>query len=153
MTPAQRVGNIANLTIFLGILYSLLNVAALLGRTTLATRGFGGMGLCVALGIIALGYGIRQGMMSSLYTALGLFTLFTVYSIMQVQTDTNSIHIFRFILSGWVTIKLFRSVSALKTLQDTGSTPVQSSRYGDFFLRRGEIKSEAAKPSSGQCED
>ena len=148
MTPEQQVGNAANLTIFLGILYSFLNVAALLGRTSLAARGFGVVGLGVALAIIVLGYGIRQGAMGSLYAATGLFALFTAYSLMQLQAHANSLYIFRLILSGWVMIKLFRAIPAMKTLHETHSKPVQSSRYGDFFLRRGK-KSDIEDSSSG----
>ena len=57
-TPAQRLGRTANLVIFLGILYALLHLLAVLGLL----RGYRlpGLGLVIALGILGLGYGIRH---------------------------------------------------------------------------------------------
>lgn len=136
MTPEQRVGRIANLTIFLGILYSSLNLAGLMGSPPMTTRGFGLVGLIIALVIIGLGYGIRFGHLGSLYAATCLFILLTGYALFQLIAAPSVAFSIRFVFSLLALYGLCRSVPAMHTLKETGSMPVQSSRYGDFFLRR-----------------
>ncbi len=137
MTPEQRVGRIANLTIFLGILYSCLNLAALLGSVSMGARGFGLVGLLPALAVVGLGYGIRFGSLGSLYATTCLFILFAGYSLFQLIAVPDVLLFIRFALSALALYGLCRSVPAMHTLKATGSMPIQSSRYGDFFLRRG----------------
>jgi hypothetical protein len=137
MTPEQRVGRTANLMIFLGILYTLLSLAALLGSAAMRARGFGLTGLIVALAVIGLGYGIRYGSVACLYAATGLFVGFTGYVLVRLIPAPGVFPALRLALSGLALYGLGRSIPAMRTLKQTGSTPVQSSRYGDFFLRRG----------------
>jgi hypothetical protein len=137
MTPEQRVGRIANLMVFLGILYTLLSLAALLGSAALRARGLGLTGLIVALAVIGLGYGIRYGSVACLYAATGLFVGFTGYALVRLVPAPGVFPTLRLGLSGLALYGLGRSIPAMRTLKQTGSTPVQSSRYGDFFLRRG----------------
>jgi hypothetical protein len=137
MTPEQRVGRIANLMIFLGILYTLLSLAALLGSAALRARGLGLTGLIVALAVIGLGYGIRYCSIACLYAATGLFVGFTGYALVRLVPAPGVFPALRLGLSGLALYGLGRSIPAMRTLKQTGSIPVQSSRYGDFFLRRG----------------
>ena len=136
MTPEQHAGKTANLIIFLGILYSALNLVALLGNTALARRGYGLPGLGIALVILGLGYGIRYGSMACLYTATGLFGLLAGASLVLCAWHRVWYLALRAILSGWAWFVLWRTVPAMRVLRQTGSTPVKTSRYGEFFLRR-----------------
>ena len=136
MTPEQRVGRIANLMIFLGILYTLLSLAALFGSVAMRARGFGSTGLIVALAVIGLGYGIRYGSSACLYAATGLFVGFTGYALVRLVPAPGAFPALRLALSGLALYGLGRSIPAMRTLKQTGSAPVQSSRYGNFFLRR-----------------
>jgi hypothetical protein len=137
MTPEQRVGRTANLMIFLGILYTVLSLAALLGSAAMRARGFGLTGLIGALVVIGLGYGIRYGSAACLYAATGLFVGFTSYALVRLIAAPGVFPALRLALSGLALYGLGRSIPAMRTLKQTGSPPVQSSRYGDFFLRRG----------------
>ncbi|MDH3600261.1 MAG: hypothetical protein OEU26_11545 [Candidatus Tectomicrobia bacterium] len=136
MTPEQRVGRIANLMIFLGILYTLLSLAALLGSAAVRARGFGVTGLIVALAVIGLGYGIRYGSVACLYTATGIFVWVTGYALVRLVPAPGVFPALRLGLSGLALYGLCFSIPAMRMLKQTGSAPIQSSRYGDFFLRR-----------------
>ncbi|HEY7712832.1 MAG TPA: hypothetical protein VIG57_22690 [Candidatus Entotheonella sp.] len=137
MTPEHRVGRMANLVIFLGILYTVLSLAALLGSAAMRARGFGLTSLLVALVVIGLGYGIRYGSVACLYAAMGLFVGFTGYALVRLVPAPGVFPALRLALSGWALYGLGRAIPAMRTLKQMGSIPVQSSRYGDFFLRRG----------------
>ncbi len=136
MTPEKRVGNTANWVIFLGILYTIHHLVALLGPSVLAARGFGGFGLMAALAVIGLGYGIRYSSIACLYAATGVFAVFTGYTLWRELTHPSLFHTFRFALSGWALYRLCRSTPAMHILQRTYTVPVRTSRYGEFFLRR-----------------
>jgi hypothetical protein len=136
MTPAYRVGKTANLMIFLGILYSLLHLLALLGNVALAARSYGELGLGVALGVIALGYGIRYGSVGCLYIATGVFALLTVSSLYRAVSQIALSQSVRLLLSGWGLYSLCRSIPAMHFLKQTHAVPIRTSRYGTFFLRR-----------------
>jgi len=138
MTPEHRVGRMANLMIFLGILYTVLSLAALLGSAAMRARGFGLTGLIVALAVIGLGYGIRYGSVACLYAATGLFVGFTGYALVRLVLAPGVFPALRLALSGLALYGLGRAIPAMRTLKQTGSIPIQSSRYGDFFLRCGQ---------------
>jgi len=135
MTPASRVGKTANLMIFLGILYSLLHLLAWLGSVALAARGYGGVGVAVALGVIALGYGIRYGSTACLYAATGVFTLYTARGLYSAISQTTLYYGVRVLLNGWALYRLGRAIPAMSVLHQTHTVPLRISRYGAFFRR------------------
>jgi hypothetical protein len=137
MTPAQRVGKMANLVIFLGILYTVLHLVALCGSAGLAARGYGWSGLPVALGIIGLGYGIRYSSAVCLYTATGVFALLTGFNGSRLFSHLMFGQAVRLLLSAWTLYGLCRALPAMSILKKTHAVPVRTSRYGDLFLRRG----------------
>jgi hypothetical protein len=136
MTPEQRVGRMANLVIFLGILYTLLSLAALFGNTAMRARGLGFTGLIVALAVIGLGYGIRYGSVPCLYAATSLFVLFTGAALVRLVLAPGIFPVIRLVFSVFALYGLCRSIPAMQMLKQVGSAPMQSSRYGDFFLCR-----------------
>lgn len=136
MKPEVRVGQTANLTIFLGILYTLLHLVALLGNVSLASRSFGVPGLIIALGVIGLGYGIRYSSTLCLYTATVIFTALSLYSLMHLITAPAVILAIRFLLSTLALYGLCRSIPAMRLLKATDTLPIRTSRYGEFFLQR-----------------
>ena len=81
ITPEKRVGNTANLMIFLGILYSSLSILAFTGCDFFNGRGYGVVTLIIAISVIGLGYAIRFGSQTCLYVATGIFTAAAVYFI------------------------------------------------------------------------
>ena len=137
VTPEQRVGKIANLVIFLGILYTVLHLVALFGSAGLTAQGYGWPGLLIALGILGLGYGIRYSSMICLYTALGVFALLTGFHGYRCILHFTFGQALRVLLSAWAFYGLCRAMPAMYTLKKTNSIPVRTSRYGAFFLRRG----------------
>ena len=136
MTPEVRVGQTANLIIFLGILYSGIHLVALLGNTRLASRSFGVPGLLIALGVIGLGYGIRYSSSICLYAATAIFAALNLYSLIHLVTAPTVILAIRSLLSALALYGLCRSIPAMRILKATGTLPLRTSRYGDFFLRR-----------------
>jgi hypothetical protein len=136
MKPEVRVGQTANLMIFLGILYTGLHLFALLGNARLASRSFGIPGLFVALGVIGLGYGIRYSSTLCLYLATTVFAAYTLYGLVHLITTPAFISVFRLALSAWALYALCRSIPAMHLLKATDTPPIRSSRYGDYFLRR-----------------
>ncbi|MBC8550765.1 MAG: hypothetical protein H8D23_14065 [Candidatus Brocadiales bacterium] len=62
LTPEKSVGLTANLTIFLGILYTSLSIAAIAGIASLSTRGYGVKSIvigCVIIGLGSTGCGLQ----------------------------------------------------------------------------------------------
>ncbi len=138
--PDVRVGQTANLTIFLGILYTILHLVALLGNVSSSSRHFGVPGLLVALAIIGLGYGIRYSSTFCLYIATAVFAALTLYSLISLVTAPAVMSAIRFLFSALALYGLCRSIPAMRFLKATGTLPVRTSRYGDFFLRRWKKK-------------
>ncbi len=136
MRPEVRVGKAANLAIFLGILYTVIHLVALLGNAGSTARGFGVPGLLTALGVIGLGYGIRYSSTLCLYLATAVFTLFTLYSLNHLITAPAVMPVIRCLLSGLALDHLCRSIPAMRILKATNTHPIRTSRYGEFFLRR-----------------
>lgn len=134
MTPEERVGNTANVVIFLGILYALLAVVMLLRGTGIAVQSLFTLGMSLA--VVGLGYGIRYGSMTCLYLTTGLFGLFIGYFGYTTGLFKTLRPALRLALSCWALLGLCRSIPAMRILHQTGSKPISSSRYGDFFLRR-----------------
>ncbi len=136
MTPEARVGKTANVVIFLGILYTVLTLVALV-----TGRGGGSVAsvwvtLGIATGVIGLGYGIRSGSAFCLYLTTGLFAGFLVYFVFATLISQSLRTAVRLLLSGGAFWRLWRAIPALRHLHQTGSKPLRNSRFGDFFLRR-----------------
>ena len=136
MTPEQRVGKIANLMIFLGILYCVLYIMALLGNPGLASRSYGLPGSVVALGVIGVGYGIRYGSVPCLYAATGMFIGLTGYGFYNVAFQGTFSQAVRLACSGWALYGLCRALPAMYILKKTHAAPLRTSRSGQFFLHR-----------------
>lgn len=139
-TPEKKVGRTANLTIFLGILYTSLSIAALSGITTLTARGYGTKSAIIGCVIIGLGYGTRYGSKECLYIVTVFFGILAAYFMYNflIHKATNSI--VRFTFSIWAASTLARTIPAMIRLKATGSSPDRNSRYKDFFLRRKQQK-------------
>ena len=136
MPPEVRVGQTANVVIFLGILYTLTSVVAVFGKAAPAQRWHDVVTLMVAVGVIGLGYGIRYGRVGCLYTATALFAGLTGYFLYVGVAHATLRPVMRFLLSGWAVFLLCRAIPAMSVLQQTHTKPLQTSRFGEFFLRR-----------------
>ena len=138
-TPAQRLGMTANLVIFLGILYTLLHLLAILGLL----RGYRlpGLGLVIALGILGLGYGIRHGSSACLYAATGAFAGLSLYFGALVVSAWRPYHMLRLVLSAWTLWRLCHAIPLMRLLQQEQAFPLPMSRYGERFLRRIQARS------------
>jgi hypothetical protein len=124
------------MVIFLGILYVVLSLVALCTTAEPASRWYNVVTLTVAMGVIGLGYGIRYGRPGCLYVAIGVFAgLMGYFGYVGVATGTWRPAI-RFLLSGWAVWGLCRALPAMQVLQHTHTRPLQTSRFGEFFLRR-----------------
>ena len=136
LTPEKRVGLTANLTIFLGILYTSLSIAAISGIVSLSARGYGTKSIIIGCIIIGLGYGIRYGSKTCLYIAAVFFGLLAAYFMYNFLLSKSINPIVRFAFSVWAASTLARTIPAMIRLKATGSSPDRSNRYRDFFLKR-----------------
>ena len=133
-TPAQRLGMTANLVIFLGLLYTLLHLLALLGL--LHGYRLPGLGLIIALSVLAFGYGIRHGSSVCLYVAMGTFAGLSLYFGALVVVAGRPYHMLRPVLSAWTFWRLCGALPLMRLLQQERAFPLPMSRYGERFLRR-----------------
>ena len=136
LTPEKRVGLTANLTIFLGILYTSLSIAAISGIASLSTRGYGTKSIAIGCAIIGLGYGTRYGSKTCLYIATVFFGLLAAYFMYNFLLSKSIGPIVRFAFSIWATRTLAMTIPAMIRLKAAGSLPDRSNRYRDFFLKR-----------------
>ena len=132
LTPAQRLGMTANLVIFLGILYTVLHLAGLLGLL----RGYRLSGLVVALALLGLGYGIRYGSSACLYVATGGFAGLSLYGGALVVSTWTPSSMLRLVLSAWACWRLYRVIPTMQLLQHEQAFPLPMSRYGVLLLRQ-----------------
>lgn len=136
LTPAQRLSMTANLVIFLGLLYTLLQVLAFLGVPMLLRSGYSLPGLALTLGIVGVGYSIRYGSRACLYAAVAVFAGLTLaFATMLVLTRTLFPG-FRLVLCTWALWRLWRAIPLMRMLQGEQAFPLPMSSYGAFFLRR-----------------
>ena len=135
-TPEQRVGRVANVTIFLGILFALIHLLALGGLPAMAQRGYGLPGLAIAVGLIGLGYGIRYGSYIAFYLTIGGFAALCVYFATRFAITGQPAMLLRGGISAWVFASLCRAIPDVRTLRREAAFPLPMSRYGAFFLRR-----------------
>jgi len=136
LTPEKMVGRTANLTIFLGILYTSLSIVAVSGVTSLSTRGYGIQSIIIGCTIIGLGYGTRYGSKACLYMATVLFGMLAAYFMYNFLINKSINSIVRFAFSVWAVSTLAKAIPVMARLKAEGSSPDRSSRYKDFFLRR-----------------
>ena len=139
-TPEKMVGRTANLTIFLGILYTSLSIVAVSGVTSLSTRGYGIQSILIGCTIVGLGYGIRYGSKACLYMATVLFGMLAAYFLYNFLINKSINSIVRFAFSVWAVSTLTRAIPVMAELKAKGASPDRSSRYKDFFLRRTQHK-------------
>ncbi len=136
LTPEKRVGLTANLTIFLGILYTSLSIAAISGIASLSTRGYGVKSIIIGCVIIGLGYGTRYGSKTCLYIATVFFGLLAAYFMYNFLLSKSINPIVRFAFSIWAVRTLAITIPSMVKLKAAGSLPDRSNRYRDFFLKR-----------------
>jgi len=127
----------ANLVIFLGILYALLHLLAVLGL--LYGYRLPGVGLVIALSILGLGYGIRYGSRASLYVATGIFAGLSLSFGALVVATWRPYHMLRLGLSAWTFWRLCRALPLMRLLHQARAFPLPMSRYGERFLRRFQL--------------
>ena len=135
-TPAQRVGRAANVTIFLGILFTLIHLLALSGLPAMAQRSYGLPGLAVSVGFIGLGYGIRYGSYAAFYLATGGFAALGAYFAARFATTGEPAMLLRCVVTAWASASLCRAIPDMRTLRQNAAFPLPMSRYGAFFLQR-----------------
>ena len=135
-TPEQRVGRAANVTIFLGILFAVIHLAALSGLPAMAQRGYGVPGLTISVGLIVLGYGIRFGSYAALYLATGGYAVLTAYSVVRLAAAGTPAIFLRSAVAAWMLVSLCRAIPDMGVLHRKAAFPLPMSRYGSFFLQR-----------------
>jgi hypothetical protein len=131
-SPAQRLGRVANLVIFLGLLYTVLHLLGFLGLL----HGYHLPGLVIALGLLGLGYGIRYGSSACLYVATVVCAGLSLYCGALVVSGWTPYYILRLVLSTWAFWRLYHAIPAMRLLQQEGAFPLPMSRYGELFFRR-----------------
>jgi hypothetical protein len=136
MTPAARVGQTANVVIFLGILYAVMSLVAVFRGAGMALQWYSIVAIAAAVGVVGLGYGIRSGSLSCLYVATGVFIGLTGYCFAVGVSHGTWRSFVRFLLSSWAVLLLCRALPAMYVLKQTRTKPLQTSRFGEFFLRR-----------------
>lgn len=130
-TAAQRLGMTANVVIFLGLLYTLAHLMALLGLL----HGYRLPGLVLALGLLGCGYGIRHGSRVCLYAATGTCAALSLYFGMLVVAAWRPYHLLRLGLSAWALWRLCRALPMMRLVQEAQMFPLPMSRYGERVLR------------------
>ena len=149
-TPAQRVGRAANVTIFLGILFTLTHLLALSGLTAMAQRSYGLPGLVISVGFIGLGYGIRYGSYAAFYLTAGGFAALGAYFATRFAITGEPAMLLRCVVTAWAAASLCRAIPDMRTLRQNAAFPLPMSRYGAFFLRRwgdrGKTPARETKP-------
>lgn len=133
---SQRVGKIANLVIFLGILGIILSILALTVSHSLAQRGYGFSYIVLGLFMMGLGYGIRHRCAYSLYAAVVLFTVLSGSFLFRFLVCHTAYLSLRLALCTWVSFRLFQSLPSMRALILTNTFPERNNRFMRYFLRR-----------------
>ncbi|TLD42473.1 MAG: hypothetical protein JETT_1216 [Candidatus Jettenia ecosi] len=136
MNHAQRVGKVANLVIFLGILSIILSILALTVSQGLALRGYGFGSIVIGLLMIGLGYGIRYRYKYCLYAAVALFVTLSCSFLLKLFIYHTAYLTMRLVLCLWVSFRLVQSVSSLQMLIATDAFPDRNNRFISFLMRR-----------------
>ncbi len=133
---SQRVGKVANLVIFLGILSIVLSILAVTVSRGLAQRGYGFGYIITGLIMIGLGYGIRYRYKYCLYTAITLFIIMSCNFFIRLFIYHTAYLSLRFMLCAWMSFRLIQSVSSMQMLIVTNTFPDKANRFMKFFLRQ-----------------
>ena len=136
MNHAQRVGKVANLVIFLGILGIILSIVALTISQGLAQRGYGFGYIMIGLFMMGLGYGIRYRYKYCLYAAMVLFLVLACNFLFRLFAHHTSYLTLRFVLCAWVSFRLIQSISSMQVLIATNTFPDRDNRFMRFLLRK-----------------
>ncbi|UJS17957.1 MAG: hypothetical protein L3J17_02575 [Candidatus Jettenia sp.] len=136
MNHAQRVGKVANLVIFLGILSIILSILALTISQGLALRGYGFGSIVIGLLMMGLGYGIRYRYKYCLYAAVALFVTLSCSFLLKLFIYHTVYLTMRLVLCSWVSFRLVQSVSSLQMLIATDAFPDRNNRFISFLMRR-----------------
>ncbi len=136
MNHPQRVGKVANLVIFLGILGIILSIVALTISQGLAQRGYGFGYIMIGLFMMGLGYGIRYRYKYCLYAAMVLFLVLSCNFLFKLFVHHTSYLTLRFVLCAWVTFRLILSISSMQVLIATDAFPERDNRFMRFLLRK-----------------
>ncbi|GAB63768.1 MAG: hypothetical protein DWB56_08435 [Candidatus Jettenia sp.] len=136
MNHAQRVGKVANLVIFLGILGIILSILALTISQGLALRGYGFGSIVIGLLMMGLGYGIRYRYKYCLYAAVALFVTLSCSFLLKLFIYHTVYLIMRLVLCSWVSFRLVQSVSSLQMLIATDAFPDRNNRFISLLMRR-----------------
>lgn len=136
MNHAQRVGKVANLVIFLGILGITLSILALTISQGIALRGYGFGSIVIGLLMIGLGYGIRYRYKYCLYAAVALFVTLSCSFLLKLFIYHTVYLTMRFVLCSWVSFRLVQSVSSLQMLIATDAFPDRNNRFISFLMGR-----------------
>jgi hypothetical protein len=133
---AQRVGKVANLVIFLGILSIVLSALALTISQGLAQRGYGFGYLIIGSIMIGLGYGIRYRYKYCLYAAITLFVILSCNFFIRSFLYHTAYLGLRFMLCSWISFRLIQSVSSMQILIATNTFPDKANRFLRLLLRQ-----------------
>ena len=133
---AQRVGKIANLIIFLGILGIILSILALTMSQGLAQRGYGFSYLTIGSFMIALGYGIRYRRKSCLYAAVALFVMLSCNFLVRFFIQHTTYLTLRLVLCCWVSFRLIHALPSMQILITTNTFPDKNNRFMKLFMKQ-----------------
>ena len=133
---AQRIGKVANLVIFLGILGIILSIVALTVSHGLAQRGYGFRYIMIGLFMMGLGYGIRYRCKYCYDAAIILFLILSGSFFFRLMVHHTSYLTLRFLLCAWVSYRLIQSVSSMRELIATNTFPDRDNRFMRLLLRK-----------------
>ncbi|MBM4055682.1 MAG: hypothetical protein FJ264_13680 [Planctomycetes bacterium] len=136
ISQAQKVGKVANLVIFLGILGVILSIVALTISNGLAQRGYGTLYILIGMFMIGLGYGIRYRYKYCLHAALILFVALSCNFLYRFVVHHTTYILLRLLLSAWVSYRLLQSVSSMRILVETNAFPDKTNRFIGFLSRQ-----------------
>lgn len=133
---SQRVGKVANLVIFLGILGIILSILALTLSQGLAQRGYGFGSILIGLLMIGLGYGIRYRYKHCLYTAAALFVILSCNFLFKFFMHHTTYLTLRLALCSWVSFRLIQSIPSMQMLISTNTFPDKSNRFMELLVKQ-----------------
>lgn len=123
-TPLQRLTRAVHIIVLLAIFYAALNIVALLGNQKLAQYEYGWVGLGSALVMLALGIGVRYGLLLCLYGLVGLFASASLI-MFRLFVDTGEAGpLLRCTITTWILLILCRAIPAMHSLRRQRAFPL-----------------------------